>query len=82
MPTSKDMTHTVGQHFGQITSHISGFMRCTTGRKGVITFIVKVIAFIVKVITFIVKVLTPGMRWCLNINMLPVEASNTVWEVS
>ena len=41
-------------------------------RKGVITFIVKVIAFIVKVIT-------PGMRWCLNINVLHVEASNTVW---
>ena len=23
------------------------------------------------VITFIVKVITPGMRWCLNINVLP-----------
>ena len=42
-------------------------MRYNTGRKGVITFIVKVI--------------TPGMRWCLNINVLHVEASNTVWEV-
>ena len=33
------------------------------------------------VITFIVKVITPGMRWCLNINVLHVEASSTVWEV-
>ena len=49
-------------------------MRDNTFRKGVITFIVKVI-------TFIVKVITPGMRWCLNINVLHVEASNTVWEV-
>ena len=32
-------------------------------------------------ITFIVKVITPGMRWCLNINVPHVEASNTVWEV-
>ena len=53
----------------------------TTGRKGVITFIGKVITFIVKVITFIVKIITPGMKWCLNINVLHVEASNTVWEV-
>ena len=37
-----------------------------TGRKGVITFIVKVI-------TFIVKVITSGMRWCLNINVLHVS---------
>ena len=36
------------------------------------------ITFIVKVITFIVKVITPGMRWCLNINVLHVEASNSV----
>ena len=47
-----------------------------------ITFIDKVITFIDKVITFIVKVMTPGMRWCLNINVLHVEASNTVWEVT
>ena len=43
-----------------------------TGRKGVITFVVKVI-------TFVVKVITPGMRWCLNINVLHVKTSNTCW---
>ena len=36
-----------------------------------------VITLIDKVITFIVKVMTPGMRWCLNINVHHVEASNT-----
>ena len=60
-----------------------------TGRKWAITFIVRVITFIVRVITFIVKVITvivkvitPDMRWRLNINVLHVEASNRVWEVS
>ena len=33
------------------------------------------------VITFIVKIITPGMRWCLNIYVFPVEASNAVREV-
>ena len=46
---------------------LSLWKRYDTGIKGVITFIVKVI--------------TPGMRWCLNINVLHVEASNSVWEV-
>ena len=41
-----------------------------SGIKGVITFIDKVF-------TFIVKVITPVMRWCLNINLHHVEASNT-----
>ena len=36
------------------------------------------ITFIVKVIAFIVKVITPGMRWCLNINVLHVEANNSL----